>query len=151
MAGLVPATVRAAIKSTLDAASISRALAIYAYRPFWTADQFTQYPCLIIGYDTDTEYMGTFGPHGLAELHLRLELRTESSDCISAEMAMDAFLAAGTGADSSVFDALLADPTFGGVVGSSIARTATPPRPLEESGVRYWSSFIPLTVYASRS
>lgn len=142
---------REAIKATLDAAPIARTIAVHAYRPAWTADQIHQYPCLIIGHDAAVGYRLTFGARGQAEVRLKLEVRTESSDCISAEMALDDLLSAGTGADSSIFDALTADPTFGGACASSVALTATPPRPMQDGEARYWSSTIALTCQMSRS
>jgi hypothetical protein len=149
MAGLNPRRVREAVKAALDGSGLSRTVAVHAYAPTADPDFTAQYPCVLIGWADSADYRMTFGAQGIASLPLELELRTQSADGISAEMALDDLLAAGTGAAASIWDALDADPTFGGVVtAASKCVMTTPPRPL---GDGRWSCTFTLTTHAARS
>jgi len=154
MAGLDIKATRNAIATVLEAASIGQDVAVYAYSPGPDPDIVTGSPAILIGHAPGTDYRLTFGARGLAQLKLEIEIRCTSADGVSAELALDDLLNAGTGATSSIFDALTADPTFGGVVGNSELSDPTPPRPVRPGGsgpVAYWSASFTLTIYQPRS
>ena len=148
MAGLIPRTIREAVKATIDSAGLGRSVAVHAYAPTVDPDAVSQYPCILIGWADPANYRLTFGAQGIASLPLELEIRTQSADGISAEMALDDLLAAGTGAGSSIWDALDSDATLGGAVRTSTCVPSSPPRP---QGDGRWSASIVLTAYAARS
>ena len=148
MAGLIPRTIREAVKKTIDSAGLGRSVAVHAYAPTVDPDAVSQYPCILIGWADPADYRLTFGAQGIASLPLELEIRTQSADGISAEMALDDLLAAGTGAGSSIWDALDSDSTLGGAVARTICVMSAPPRP---QGDGRWSASLVLTAHAARS
>jgi hypothetical protein len=149
MAGLIPRTIREAVKKTIDQAGLGRTVAVHAYAPTVDPDAVSQYPCILIGWADPANYRLTFGAQGIASLPLELEIRTQSADGISAEMALDDLLAAGTGSGSSIWDALDTDRTLGGVVTAATTLVmSSPPRP---QGDGRWSASLVLTAHAARS
>jgi len=148
MAGLIPKTIREAVKRTIAEAGLGRTVAVHAYAPTADADAVAQYPCVLIGWADPAQYRVTFGAQGIASLPLELEIRTQSADGVSAEMALDDLLAAGAGAGSSIWDALDSDATLGGAVRTSTCEMTAPPRPL---GDGRWSATLVLTAHAARS
>jgi hypothetical protein len=153
MAGLAIQTIREAVKTLIDGYGITPTAAVHAYPPFITADNTQQYPCVLITHAAaGTEYATTFGPKGVAQLSLMLEIRTNAADPVSSAIAMDALLSAGTGATRSVFDAVASDPTLGGLVStSSMLDITQSPTLFQGDGVVYWSAKLALTVYQPRS
>lgn len=147
MAGLNIIAVREAIAAQLQAAQIDR-LAVYAYDP---GDPPT-YPAAIVQHANDGNYATTFGPKGLAEVTMRVQLRANAADSESAERALDALLSAGTGADRSVYDALDADRTFGGTVYTfTIADIAWPTQTNDQAGNPIWVASISFSIKQPRS
>ena len=74
-------------------------------------------------------YHGSFGS-ALCPLGFRIELRCGGGQ-IDAAKAMDLYLSSGN--DESVFDALLADVTLGGVIQTLLVSGASPPAQFESS------------------
>lgn len=154
--GLSPEAARAAIKTTLESALSD--VTVWDYAPNADPDDVLDaYPCVLVRHSRRpytlpggdrTGYAGTFGPRGLATMSFDLELRTQSADGITAERLLDGYVAAGTGATCSMWDALAGDTTLGGVVGGSTVSDFAPPRPLG-SGV--WSATWTLTVHQRKS
>jgi hypothetical protein len=153
MAGLNPAAVREAVKAQLDNAGLARTVAVHLYHPGGDDDDaITQYPCIIIGWADSADYRETFGAQGIASLPLELDIRTQAADPRSAEKALDDLLAAGTGADSSIFDALDADVTLDATVSvSQITMTQRPEPQRTPNGVLYWSARLSLACRMPRS
>lgn len=154
-AGLSPQNAREAIGRTLESL---RDVKVYPYAPNADPDDvLDKYPCVIIRHSRSpysplggdrSGFAGTFGPRGLANMSFDLELRTQSQDGITAEKAMDEYVAAGTGAGLSMWDALATDTTFGNVVGGSSVTNFTPPRPIAW-GV--WSATWTVTIQQRKS
>lgn len=149
MAGLVIGTIRTALKTRLDAASMTRAVAVYDYVD--DRDAVTQYPCIFIGHADPVDYAITFGSAGIAELPLEVEVRAQAADQRSAEKVLDDLLSAGTGATSSVYDAINADRTLGGACRTLTVVAASPPRPGSNQNGVYWTTSYTIKIYASRS
>lgn len=150
MAGLVIGTIRAALKTRLDAATMTRSVAVYDYCD--DRDAVTQYPCIFIGHADPIEYAVTYGAQGIAQMSFEVEVRTQAADNRSAEKVLDDLLSAGTGATSSLYDAICADRTLGGTCHTLTVVAATPPRKgVANGGTIYWSSTYTVTIAASRS
>lgn len=151
MAGLVIGTIRTALKTRLDAASMTRSVAVFDYAPD-DPDAITQYPCIVIRHASPIDYAVTFGPAGIAELPLLVEVRAQAADGRSAEKVLDDLLSAGTGATSSVYDAIMGDVTLGGACRTLRIVAASPPTPRQTpQGKPYWSTSYTVTISASRS
>lgn len=148
MEGLHPVTVREALQAAIQNAGLDKTVAVHAYDP---GAPHHQYPALIIGHGTGVDYAITFGPRGIAVLNLQVEIRTSAVEPAGGGRQLDELLAAGTGANSSVFDALRSDPTLGGVVGDCTVKSATPPRYVDDESGTYWTSTLPITVHQARS
>jgi hypothetical protein len=150
MAGLNISQVREAVKKALSGAAFARTVAVHAYDPHTDPEAHHQYPCVIMSIGDDgIQYRTTFGARGVAQLALRLEVRTP--DGPDGEKMMDDLLSAGTGATSSLFDALAADETFAGTIASGVALSVTAPRRLTNGTSNYWSATYTLTVNQPRS
>lgn len=150
MAGLNISQVRTSVKDALSKAAFARKVAVHAYDPYTDPEAHHQYPCVIISIGDDgINYRTTFGAAGVAQLVLRLEVRTP--DGPDGEKMMDDLLGAGDGATSSLFDALANDETLGGVVGSAVALSVTAPRRFTNGTNNYWSATYSLTVNQPRS
>ena len=104
---------------------------------------------ILIGHAQEsTDYALTFGSQGIAEMHLEVEVRTHSADGRSGEEALDDLFAAGSGASSSVYDALLSSDTLGGTISRLRVVNVRPPRPL---GNGVWSAAYIVAIYQARS
>ena len=148
MAGLNPKAVREKLAEQL-ANNIQRGIGVHPYAPMLDADAVPSYPVILIGHAQEsTDYALTFGPQGIAEMHLEVEVRTHSADGKSGEIALDDLFAAGSGASSSVYDALLSDVTLGGQCRSLRVVSVRPPRPL---GDGVWSAAYIVAIYQARS
>lgn len=119
MAGLTLSTIREALKARFDSDTIARQLDVKAYR----VTGASVYPRLTIEADPGDyiDYWVTFGSVGLSTV--RFVLVVESGPLNDAGFAdesarrrLDDFLSVGTGNGSSVIDAVMSDPTLGGVV-----------------------------------
>lgn len=150
MAGLIPRTVREALAQQLTN-NLQMVIGVHAYAPGSDPDFVPAYPAILIGHADGTDYALTFGARGIAQMSLEVEVRTASGDNgVSAEMAADDLFAAGTGANSSVYDALMTDVTLGGVVSTLKVESVSPPRPIDTTSGR-WSFTYTVSVYAPRS
>lgn len=150
MAGLHIPTIRTALKTRLDAATMTRPVAVYDYVD--DPDAVTQYPFIFMGHAEPIGYEITFGSQGIAELPLRVEVRAQAADNRSAEKVLDDLLSAGTGATSSLYDAINADRTLGGACRTLLIESASPPQPrTTANGINYWSASYTLKIQASRS
>ena len=151
MAGLVPKVIREAIVNTLRSSAISRPLALYAYKP--VTGEPMEYPCVLVSHATGADYATTFGDRGIAEMPMRVEIRSTSTDGISGEMILDELMAAGTGADSSVYDALTADRTLGAKVATFTVLDVEQPneRLFSDGTSAYWVGAFVLSIKQPRS
>lgn len=61
------------------------------------------------------DHWGTFGENGIAAVNLRLRILTTKGSAITAGELMAEHVSSGSGAQWSIWDALLADHTLGGV------------------------------------
>lgn len=61
------------------------------------------------------DHWGTYGENGIAHVNVRLRIETRNSDAISAGQMIAELVSCGAGAEWSVWDAMLADRTLGGV------------------------------------
>lgn len=149
MAGLIPRTVREALAQQLTN-NLQRVVGVHAYAPNGNdPDAVPGYPAILIGHAPDTDYQITFGAQGIAKLLLQVEARTWSADNgMSAEIALDDLFAIGTGANSSVYDAIMLDPTLGSTVENIEYVDVSPCRPISEGR---WSFTHTIAVYARRS
>lgn len=142
--------IRKAVQDTLRLAPIARTVAFHAYDPFNDPAGHHQLPAVIISIaDDGIKYRGTFGAAGLASVVLQLEVRTQ--DGPDGEAMMDDLLSAGTGADSSLFDALTADPTFGGVISVGTTLESSSPKRMKNESMTFWSATFKLTCHQPRS
>lgn len=148
MAGLIPRTVREALAQQLTN-NLQMVIGVHAYAPGSDPDFVPAYPAIRIGHAPGTNYTTTFGPQGIAKMALQVEALTSSADGgVSAEMALDDLYAIGTGANSSVYDAIMTDPTLGGALENIEYVDVAPPRPI---GDGRWSFTHTIYVYARRS
>jgi len=148
MAGLTPKLVREALQKQL-ANNLSRDVGVHAYAPLLDVREFTGYPAILISHAPEsTDYALTFGSQGIAEMHLLVEAFTDSPDGVSAEMALDDLFAAGSGASSSVYDALMSDVTLGGLTHTLRVVDVRAPRSL---GDGRWSAGWVIAVCQARS
>lgn len=146
MAGINPRAVREAIQASIRAAGMSRDVAVYAYPP-----ESLAYPAVTIGW-AQGDYAITFGAAGIAQMRFAVDVRTTAAEIDSAAIALDDLLSAGTGAASSVYDALTADPTFGAAVGGSAVTDFTPPRRSQAvDGTPEWVATFVVTATQPRS
>lgn len=109
MSGLTLRDIREALAQTITA-GISRQTNVY---PYGVGDP--KFPAITIEPDSGdyVDYWLTFGSAGLAAVRLVLVLEPGGNDPVSAGIALDDYLSAGTGNGSSVIDAVLADRTLG--------------------------------------
>lgn len=148
MAGLNPAAVREALAQQL-ANNIQHGVGVHAYAPSFDPNDVPDEDGRIGGHaENSTQYEVTFGPRGIATMHLEVEVRTQSADGVSAERLLDELWAAGDGQSSSVFDALNTDRDLGGVVSTMTIVGARAPRPL---GNGVWSAAYVVAVHQPRS
>lgn len=77
--------------------------------------------------DEFVTYHESFGSNAVCQAHFTVTLQVSAVSPESAVTTMYAFLSAGTGQTSSVFDAIESDRTFGGTVKSSWCELATAP------------------------
>jgi hypothetical protein len=61
------------------------------------------------------DHWGTFGENGIAAVNVRLRIQTVMGDAVSAGELIAELVSCGSGAEWSIWDALLADHTLGGV------------------------------------
>lgn len=148
MAGLTPKAVREALAAQI-AGNVQRGIGMHAYAPLIDTEEAPAYPAGIIGHAQEgTDYALTFGPDGIAEMHLEISFYTHSADGKSAEQALDDLIAAGDGAGSSIYDALMADVTLGGIVRTLRVVNFRPPRSL---GNGKWGASYIIAIYQARS
>jgi hypothetical protein len=109
MSGLTLGDIRNALAATITN-GVSRQTNVYAYP---VGDP--KFPAITIEPDSGdyVDYWLTFGAAGLAAVRLVLVLEPGGNDPVSAGIALDDYLSAGTGNGSSVIDAVLADRTLG--------------------------------------
>ena len=109
MSGLTLGDIRNALAATITA-GVDRQTNVYAYP---VGDP--KLPCITIEPDSGdyVDYWLTFGAAGLAAVRMVLVLEPGGNDPVSAGIALDDYLSAGTGNGSSVIDAVLADRTLG--------------------------------------
>lgn len=109
MSGLTLGEIRNALATTI-ADGIDRQTNVYAYP---VGDP--KLPCITIEPDSGdyVDYWLSFGAAGLSAVRLVLLLEPGGNDPVSAGIALDDYLSAGTGNGSSVIDAVLADRTLG--------------------------------------
>ena len=109
MSGLTLGDIRNALAATITN-GVDRQTNVY---PYPVGDP--KLPCITIEPDTGdyVDYWLTFGSAGLAAVRLVLVLEPGGNDPVSAAIALDDYLSAGTGNGSSVIDAVLADRTLG--------------------------------------
>lgn len=109
MSGLTLGDIRNALAATITA-GVDRQTNVY---PYGVGDP--KLPCITIEPDSGdyVDYWLTFGSAGLAAVRLVLVLEPGGNDPVSAGIALDDYLSAGTGNGSSVIDAVLADRTLG--------------------------------------
>lgn len=147
-------TIREAVKTRLTNATNGvrgREVTVYAYRP---AVGERSYPCLIVAPPEGTQYVDyfmTFGTTGQADIALDVEVHVDNYSEESQQIALDAFLSAGSAATftASVFNAIEADVTLSGAVESCKAMRADSPRPSDEiAGVMV--ARIPLEIIARK-
>jgi len=112
MAGLHPRIIREAVASSIRAAGLAKEVGVFAYEPPTWAHPNS----VTIYHAAGSDYAVTFGATGLASLALEVRIRCTAAMREEAERALDDLLAAGTGAGSSVWDALNADRTFSAAV-----------------------------------
>lgn len=150
MAGLVRSVIRQAIVDTVRRSAVARPLAMYAYKPI--TGEPTEYPCLLVSWADGANYASTFGAAGLAEIAVSVELRAQSADSLSGEQVLDALMDAGTGADSSVYDALNADRTLGSKVATfTVLDIEQPEERTSPDGTTYWRGAFILSIKQPRS
>ncbi len=119
MAGLILADIHNALADQIRA-GIDRQTNVSAF-----PDGSTIYPSVTVHSDPEyISYWGTFGPNGDADIKLRLVLEVDAGDMTSICLKMADYLSAGTGNESSVVDAVMADRTLGGVVGDCVVLNA---------------------------
>lgn len=109
MSGLTLGDIRNALAATITA-GVDRQTNVY---PYPVGDP--KLPCITIEPDSGdyVDYWLSFGSAGLAAVRLVLVLEPGGNDPVSAGIALDDYLSAGTGNGSSVIDAVLADRTLG--------------------------------------
>ena len=109
VSGLTLGDIRNALAATITA-GVDRQTNVYAY-----AVGDPKLPAITIEPDSGdyVDYWLTFGSAGLAAVRLVLVLEPGGNDPVSAGIALDDYLSAGTGNGSSVIDAVLADRTLG--------------------------------------
>lgn len=102
------------IREALAAAirdGVERETTVLAYRA-----ASSSFPLIVLEPDGDyVDYWQSFGSSGVAVVRLSVVIVPGRAD-ESARIRLDDFLSAGTGNGSSVVDAVVADPTLGGVV-----------------------------------
>jgi hypothetical protein len=85
-----------------------------------------QYPYIIIDPAADyLDYWQSFGAAGVSTVRFELEVNPAGSDALSAGVALDDYLSAGTGNTASIVDAIMATPTLGLAGCSCVPHTVT--------------------------
>ena len=69
-------------------------------------------------------YIGTFGPNGIADMMLEVVVQQSAADDESEFKFLSDLLAVGTGAGSSIMDAVHLDRSLGGLVEDAVVLTA---------------------------
>jgi hypothetical protein len=119
MAGLILADIHNALADQIRA-GIDRQTNVSAF-----PDGSTIFPSVTIHTAADyISYWGTFGPNGDADVQLRIVIEVDAGDLTSICLKIADYLSVGTGNESSVVDAVMADQTLGGVVGDCVVLTA---------------------------
>ena len=120
MAGLILADIHNALADQIRV-GIDRQTNVY---PFPNGSYNT--PAVTVHSDPSgyISYWGTFGPNGDADILLRLKIEVDAADVESMCIKIADYLSVGTGNDSSIVDAVMADRTLGGVVGDCVILTA---------------------------
>jgi hypothetical protein len=93
-------------------------------------------------------YHETFGDRCLVGIELEIEVVTSSADDVSAAIAMDDLLSPGLANNSSILEAVEADPTLGGTVGHCWVSEASAPQP---DGEGHMSVSLSLHITANKS
>jgi len=108
--GLTLREIREALAATIRD-GVERETTVLAYRAVSSS-----FPLIVLEPDSDyVDYWQSFGASGIAVVRLSVVIVPGKAD-ESARIRLDDFLSAGTGNGSSVVDAVVADPTLGGVV-----------------------------------
>jgi hypothetical protein len=114
-------------------ANVSAGVTVYpwpASNPVWPALQVIP----------EGDYLGYFqsmGPDGSADMRVRIRIEVDAVDDESVFVKMCRYLAAGTGHESSVPNAVLVDRTLGGCVADAVPLIAEWPNPEAEPHVAY--------------
>jgi len=134
--------IRTALAAQLTA-NIDRQTNVYAYEV-----DSPSYPYVIVRPAADyVGYFGSFGPNGVADVMLELEIATIAGDPISMGMAMDAYLSSGSTFGSSVVDAVHTDRTLGGTVADCVALSAS----VDPLGDFPLTATVPVMIRAKKS
>jgi hypothetical protein len=124
MAGLTLQGIRTALADQIRTAvnASGRETNVYGTRP--SAEP--QYPYIIIDPAADyLDYWQSFGAAGVSTVRFELEVNPAGSDALSAGVALDDYLSAGTGNTASIVDAIMATPTLGLAGCSCVPHTVT--------------------------
>lgn len=137
--GLTLREIREALASTIRD-GVERETTVLAYRAVSSS-----FPLIALEPDSDyVDYWQSFGSSGIAVVRLSVVIVPGKAD-ESARIRLDDFLSAGTGNGSSVVDAVVADPTLGGVV-----RTVQVGAVSVSDGDGGPVAVIPVTVYVGK-
>lgn len=130
MAGLVLQVIRKALANQIGG-YLQRDGTVHPYDP---GDH--RLPSIIIRPADDyIAYFGTMGPSGIADILLDVDIEVATAQAASAGIAMDDYLSAGLGNNSSVVDAIHSDRQLGGTVADCVCLTADAPVERVEDGV----------------
>ena len=138
--GLTLREIREALASTIRD-GVERETTVLAYRAVSSS-----FPLIVLEPDGGdyVDYWQSFGSSGIAVVRLSVVIVPGRAD-ESARIRLDDFLSAGTGNGSSVVDAVVADPTLGGVV-----RTVQVGAVSVSDGDGGPVAVIPVTVYVGK-
>lgn len=139
-------TIREALETRLSTylASGSRQTNVYAYPP-----ETLQYPAIGIhtGEGDYITYWETMSDSGVASVRFVIRIYA-AARYVDAQMAVDAYLSAGSGFTSSIVNAILADKTLGGTVETCRLLEARGLVPDEVTGG--WVADVPIEIYARK-
>lgn len=121
MAGLSLQAIRVALATQISA-NVARQPSVFAYDP----ENRSGHNIVIKPAADYVAYFGTMGPNGTADILLEIDIEVPGR-LADSQIAMDDYLSAGTGNDSSVVDAIHANKTLGGLVDNCVCLTADGP------------------------
>lgn len=121
MSGLSLQAIREALATQIGD-TVARHPSVFAYDP----EGRSGHNIVIRPADDYVAYFGTMGPNGLSDILLEVDIEVPGR-LADSQIAMDDYLSAGTGNDSSVVDAIHANRTLGGLVDDCVCLTADGP------------------------